>query len=223
MYTWNWEIIALYKNVFIEGALITLWLTLLAVILGTIVGIFFAFFKRSRNYLLSIFAKIYIEFFRALPILVLLIWIFYVVPILFNWRLSAFTTALIALSLSLSAFVAETIRAGIESISKEQLESGLSLGMSYWQTMFKIILPQTIRNVTPNLLGLYINILKNSSLASIIAVNEILHRSNILISQTFRPLEIYTTVAIVYLMIIIPLIFLASYLERKLKQRVKNI
>lgn len=223
MYDWNWRIITLYKSVFIQGALVTIWLTFLVIILGTIIGIIFSFLKRSRINFLSILAKIYIEFFRSLPILVLLIWVYYVAPILFSWRLSGFVAALIALSLNLSAFVAETVRAGIESVPKEQLESGLSLGMSYWQTMFKIILPQTIRNITPNLLGLYINILKDSSLASIIAVNEILHRSNVLISQTFRPLEIYTTVAVVYLLIIVPFTLLANYWERRLKRRVKSI
>lgn len=216
MYNWNWEIISLYKMIFIEGALVTLGLTFLVVIIGTGGGCLMAVLKKSTNIFLSLFSKIYIELFRALPILVLLIWIYYVMPILFNWRVSGFWVAVVALSLHLSAFVAETIRAAIESVPSGQYESGLVLGMRKIQIMWHIILPQAVRNMIPNLLGLYVNELKNSSLASVIAVNELLHRSNILISNTYRPLEIYTTMAVVYLIIILPLIFVTRWFEKRL-------
>jgi amine acid ABC transporter, permease protein, 3-TM region, His/Glu/Gln/Arg/opine family len=216
VYAWNWNVISQYKGVFIQGALVTIWLTLFAIVIGTLLGFALAFLKRSSNPAFSWLAKIYIELFRAIPILVLLIWIFYVVPILLDLRLSPFTAAVVALSINLSAFVAETVRAGIESIHRSQFESGLALGMTSRQVMKRIILPQAVRNMIPNLIGLYITELKNSSLASIIAVNELLHRSNILISNTFRPLEIYTTVAIVYLIIIIPLVWLSRMVERRL-------
>lgn len=216
MYEWNWRIISLYKTVFAQGALVTIGLTLFAVVLGTAFGVALAFLKKSRNPILSYIAKIYIEFFRAIPILVLLIWIFYVVPILFDWRISAFIAAALALSLNLAAFVAETVRAGLESIPRNQFESGLVLGMTSRQAMRKIIMPQAVRNMIPNLMGLYITGLKNSSLASVIAVNELLHRSNILISETFRPLEIYTTVAVVYLIIVLPLVYLSRWVEHRL-------
>lgn len=216
MYEWNWQIISSYKLVFVQGALITIELTFFAMIFGTALGIVIAFLKKSHNQIFSFIAKSYIELFRAIPILVVLIWIFYTVPILFDWQFSAFVAAVIALSLNLAAFVAETVRAGLESIPHNQFESGLALGMPPSQVMLKIIMPQAVRNMIPNLMGLYITELKNSSLASIIAVNELLHRSNILISETFRPLEIYTTVAIVYLIIILPLVHLSRQLEHRL-------
>jgi len=216
MYEWNWRIISLYKTVFAQGVLVTIGLTLFAVVLGTTFGVALTFLKKSRNPIWSYIAKTYIELFRAIPILVLLIWIFYVVPILFNWRISAFVAAALAFSLNLAAFVAETVRAGLESIPRNQFESGLSLGMTSRQVMRKIVMPQAVRNMIPNLMGLYITELKNSSLASIIAVNELLHRSNILISETFRPLEIYTTVAVVYLIIILPLVYLSHWVEHRL-------
>lgn len=216
MYQWDWRLISVYKFVFLQGALVTLWLTLIAVILGTILGVIVAFMKRSRYKVVSWFAKAYIELFRAVPILVLLIWVFYVVPILCNWRVSAFTAAILALSVNLSAFVAETVRAAIESIPNSQYESGLALGMTNPQIMFHIIVPQAVRNMVPNLMGLYISQLKNSSLASVIAVNELLHRSNILISETYRPLEIYTTVAVIYTAIILPLVWLSRVVEHHL-------
>lgn len=223
MYTWNWSIIFSYKAVFIQGAVVTLELTLLAIIVGTILGILMAFAKKSSNQVLSILARGYIELFRAIPILVLLIWIFYVLPIMLDWRISAFLAAVIALSLNLSAFVAETFRAGVESVDQGQFESAWALGLNQRQTMTYIILPQAIRNMVPNLIGLYINEIKNSSLASIIAVNELLHLSNIVISNTFRPLEVYTTVGIVYLALILPLVYVARKFEKNLsKNRVQN-
>ncbi|OGI68948.1 hypothetical protein A3A05_02335 [Candidatus Nomurabacteria bacterium RIFCSPLOWO2_01_FULL_41_12] len=223
MYNWNWHIISSYKIVFVQGALVTIELTFFAVILGTVLGAALAFLKKSRNPMFSFIAKVYIEIFRAIPILVLLIWIFYVIPILFDWRISAFVAAVVALSMNLSAFVAETVRAGLESIPQSQSESGLALGMTSRQVTAKIVMPQAVRNMIPNLMGLYITELKNSSLASIIAVNEILHRSNILISETFRPLEIYTVVAVVYLIIILPLVYLSRWFERRLAKADKPI
>ncbi len=223
MYEWDWNVIAFYKDVFIQGALVTIWLTLLAIVFGTIVGVIFAFLKRSSNPVTSLLAKIYIELFRAIPILVLLIWIFYVAPTLLGWSVSAFWSAVIALSLNLSAFVAETVRAGIESIVKGQFEAGYALGMTSRQVMGKIVLPQAFKNIVPNLLGLYINEIKNSSLASVIAVNELLHLSNTLISNTYRPLEIYTTVAVVYLIIILPLVYVARVTERRLIKSEKPV
>mgnify|MGYP001570628732 CR=1 FL=1 len=216
MYEWNWRIISFYKLVFVQGALVTIELTFFAVIFGTALGVAIAFLKKTRNPIFSSIAKIYIELFRAVPILVILIWIFYVIPVLFDWRISAFVAAVLALSLNLAAFVAETVRAGLESIPRNQFESGLALGMTSRQVMLKIVMPQAVRNMIPNLMGLYITELKNSSLTSIIAVNELLHRSNILISETFRPLEIYTTVAVVYLIIILPLVYLSRRIEHRL-------
>lgn len=223
MYQWNWNVVFQYKYVFLQGALTTLWLTFLAVIIGTILGILIGLVRRSSVPVFPIIAKIYIELFRALPILVLLIWLYYVSPILLGIQFSPFITALIALSVNLSAFVAETVRAGIESIPKNQFESGLTLGLSPARTMVYIILPQAIKNMLPNLLGLYVNQLKNSSLASVIAVNEILHRANSVISNTYRPLEIYTAVAITYLILIIPFSLLASWVEKRIDKKSRKL
>ena len=160
MYEWNWRIISFYKLVFVQGALVTIELTFFAVIFGTALGVAIAFLKKTRNPIFSSIAKIYIELFRAVPILVILIWIFYVIPVLFDWRISAFVAAVLALSLNLAAFVAETVRAGLESIPRNQFESGLALGMTSRQVMLKIVMPQAVRNMIPNLMGLYITELK---------------------------------------------------------------
>lgn len=223
MYQWDFGVILQYKSVFIQGSLTTLWLTFLVVIFGSILGLLIGLMRRSTFPFLPSIAIIYIELFRALPILVLLIWLYYVSPILIGVQFSPFNTAVIALSINLSAFVAETVRAAIESIPKNQFESGLTLGLTPTQTMFSIILPQAVKNMLPNLLGLYINQLKNSSLASVIAVNELLHRSNSIISNTYRPLEIYTAVAVMYVIIILPFTFLATRIERQISQNMRKI
>ena len=222
MYDWQWNIIVQYKQVFIEGTLITLWLTLLVIIAGTVLGLGIALMRRSELVLVPEFARAYTELFRGLPILVLLIWIFYVVPLLFGIRLSPFIAGWLGLSFSLSAYVAETIRAGIESIPRNQYESGITLGLRPSQVLAHIILPQAFRNTLPSLLSLYIESLKNSSLTSVIAVTELMYRSNGIISNTYRPLEIYSAVAAIYLIIVIPVTMLAGMIENKLSKQTHN-
>lgn len=219
MYTWNWSVISDHSGIFVDGMLVTLWLTLLSACFGTALGTSLGPLRRSRLPFLAPASGVFIELFRALPILVLLIWMQYVLPLFVPWRMGAFATAAVALSLNLAAFVAETVRAGIDAIPKHQFESGRVLGLSSVQIMTRIVLPQALRNMLPNLMGLYVTQLKNSSLASIIAVNELLHRANILISDTFRPLEIYTAVAVAYLLMILPCTALARVVERKLEMR----
>ncbi len=223
MYTWEWGIISQYQWVFIEGALVTLCLTLLVVITGTLLGVAIGIIRPNLIFPFSLFIKIYIELFRALPILVLLIWIYYVLPILVDVRLSPFIAGYLALSINLSAYVAETVRAGIEAIPKNQYESGITLGFTRSQVMWRLILPQAIRSMLPNLLGLYITQLKNSSLTSVIAVNELLHQSNSVISNTYRPLEVYTAVAGIYVAIILPITFLCDHVERMLAKKTKQL
>lgn len=223
MYDWHWEVLSQYTDVFLQGALVTMGLTLLVILIGTALGICVGLMRKSENLITANIARAYTELFRALPILVLLIWIFYVAPMLWDIRLSPFAAACLALSVNLSAYIAETIRSGIEAIPKTQYESGITLGLTPLQVMLRIIFPQTLRIVLPNILGLYITQLKNTSLASIIAVNELLHRSNSVISNTYRPLEIYTAVALIYLAFILPATACAQMLEQRMSCRVRHL
>ncbi len=216
MYSWNWNVVLSHWKVFADGALVTLELTFLAVVAGTALGTALALVRRTRDPMVAFAVRTFVDAFRALPILVLLIWLYYVMPAVFSWEMSPFLAALIALSLNLSAFVAETVHAGIESVPRHQFESGTVLGLSPAAVMARIVLPQAVRNILPNLMGLYITQLKNSSLASVIGVNEVLHRSNVLISNTFRPLEIYSAVAATYLILIVPCAILARIVEGRL-------
>ena len=215
-YAWDFGVVFLARDVFFKGILITALLSGASIVLGTIPGIILALTRRSKKFLLRVVSKAYIELFLAIPVLVLLIWLYFCLPIILPFtKLSGFWTAVLGFSLSLSAFVAETVRAGIESIPPGQTEAGLTLGMTQSQTMWRIVLPQAIRMVIPPLFTQYITCIKLSSLASVIAVNELLHLSGLLIMKTFRPLEIYTAVAVAYMAIILPLNLLVRSIENK--------
>jgi polar amino acid transport system permease protein len=155
--------------------------------------------------------SIYVELFLALPVLVLLIWIYFCGPLLLGISLSGFWTAVVALSLSLSAFAAEIVRSGILSVPKGQTEAARALGMSRVQSLLYISIPQAIRVMIPPFLGIYIACLKTTSLASTIAVYELLHSAQSLIVSSYRPLEIYTTVALIYVAMVLPI----SYITRR--------
>jgi polar amino acid transport system permease protein len=216
MYHWDFRVVWLYKEAFFNGLLVTLGLTALVCIFGTILGLFLALGRLARSGVVKALSIAYIEVFLALPLLVLLLWMYhaltFVSPVL---RLSGFQAALLAMTLNLAPFIAETIRAGIESIPRGQGEAALSVGMSYSQMLRRIILPQAIRRVTPPLLTQYITMLKLSPLASFIAVAELLKSANDVILTTYRPMEIYTAVAVIYLIIILPLTLGTRLLERR--------
>jgi|SRR3989338_618698 len=214
-YNWDFSIIFNYKEAILKGTLITIEIAFLSIILGTILGLILCFLKISKNPFFKYPSSIFIEIFRDLPLLVLLIWLFYAIPPLFGINISAFYTSIIAFSLNLGAFSAEIFRAGVNSISKGQTEASLSLGLTKFQTMKDIIFPQARRIIIPPLTGRYIETIKLTSLASIIAVDELLHVGGIIISLSYRPLEVYTAVAVLYLAIIMPLTFFLRRFERR--------
>lgn len=214
-YKWQFQLIWKYKQVFIDALGMTLVLTIIACSLGTILGLFIALLKKSKKKYIQIPLRVYIDIIRAIPVLVLLIWMYYCIPIFTGLKIGSFTTAWLVLSINASPFIAEVIRSGIEAIPRGQSESAKVLGYTEYQIIFKIILPQAIKQMIPNLLNMYITMLKLSSLASVIAVNEIVHAGNILISSTYQPLEVYTTVALLYIM----LVLLLSYFSQKLEKR----
>lgn len=221
-YNWHWNVIWHYKEALFKGFLLTIFLSVLVIVAGTFLGLVFALLRRSSHPLIKWPIVAVNEILRDLPILVILIWLYYVLPIT-GIIISGFYAAFIGLSLSLAAFVSETFRAGIESIPKGQMESALALGYTKQQSMFRVVLPQAFKRMLPNLMGLYIHQIKNTALASVIAVDELLHSTNVIISATYRPLELYTTIAFIYLIIIMPLVGLSYYLEKKMGIKVRTV
>ncbi|MBL8807153.1 MAG: amino acid ABC transporter permease [Rhodospirillales bacterium] len=158
----------------------------------------------------------YVEMFRSIPILVMLLWVFYGVPTLTGLQLTVFSASLLAIALCDSAFEAEIFRAGIQSIERGQREAAKSLGLQPWQEMRLVVLPQAIRRILPPLANQFIYIVKMSSLASVIGLGELTRKANELNVTVFRPLEIYTFLVLEYLVLILAISAFVRWLERRL-------
>ncbi len=212
-YNWHLYIIWDYRWVFVRGAMFTFELTLLSLAVGVIVGLPLGMARGAQHRLPRAIAMPIIEFFRSTPSLVQLFWIYYALPILIGVRLEAMVACTLGLGLHSAAYIAEIFRAGIASIDKGQSLAAKSIGMSYLTSMRRIILPQAVRRMIPPFINELANLIKLTTLASVLAVYELLHEANDLIAQTFRPFEIYTALAIAFLVIIFPLIYLSRKLE----------
>ena len=212
-YNWHLYIIWDYRAVFLRGAVITAQLTLFSALLGVILGLPLGLMRGAASPLLRYPAATFIEFFRSTPTLVQLVWIYYALPILTGIRLGAVSAVTLGLGLHTAAYVAEIFRAGVASIDKGQFLASRAIGMRYVTAMRRIILPQAVRRMIPPFINELANLIKLTTLGSVLAVYELLHESNNLINTTFRPIEIYTALALAFAVIIFPLIYLSRRLE----------
>jgi polar amino acid transport system permease protein len=186
--------------------LTTISISLGSIFVGTVIGVSLGVFAVSSLKSIAWSVRVFIEFFLAVPALVLLVWIYYSLPLIVPGLLiNSWSCAVLGLGLSSSAFVAEIIRAGINSISAGEIEVAYCTGMSRSQAIRYVLLPQVLRKSWPPLMGQYITTYKFSTLASVIAVPEVLHTANAIIAQTYRPIEIYSMVAVIFVVTIIPL------------------
>jgi len=218
-YAWQWSVVWDYRNVFLRGAEVTATLTVWALVVGLVLGLMLGLMRSSRLTLLRAPATVYIDTFRATPILVQLVWIYYALPILSGLQMGNVTAASVGIGLHEAAYVAEIFRAGIASLHRGQSDAAKSLGMSYWQAMRRIILPQATRRMVPPFINEFANLVKLTTLGSVLAVNELLHEAENLINNTYRPLETYTALALVFGALIYPFIWLSQRLERRWKVR----
>jgi polar amino acid transport system permease protein len=199
----------------LKGAVLTVELTLLAIFFGTVIGLFVALAKISRFKILVTIGGIYTWAIRGIPLLVQLYILYYGLPQI-GIELSAPAAAVVGLSVCGGAYIAEIIRAGIQSIDKGQMEAALSLGMSYAQAFRRVILPQAYRRLLPPMGNEFITLMKDSSLVSVICMTELLRQGKLLSNSTFRPMEIYLTVAAIYLFLTTIFIYLIGRLEKRL-------
>lgn len=218
-YTWDFGILWSVRDVFFHGLLITCLLTLLSTVIGVVLGLLFASLRLSRFRATRYLAVAYIEFFRTTPALVQLVWIYYSLPIFTGLQFSNFTSVGIGLGLHSGAYFAEIFRAGIQSIDQGQTHAARSLGMSHGQSMRRIILPQAVQRMIPPLINEFVTIAKLTTLASMLAVNEIMHEANNLIVTYFRPLEIYTFLAVIFFIVLFPVTMCAQWLEQRWANR----
>ena len=207
------ELIIKYWPLFLEGATTTVLLSFFSVIVGVGCGTLMALARLSSNQFLSKAAKVYIDIIRGTPLLVQLYLVYFGLATVLD--LNDFVSGVIAVSVNTTAYIAEIIRSGIQSVDKGQMEAGRSLGLSWWQTMRFIIIPQAFKASIPPLGNEFIAMLKDSSLVSVIGFEELMRRGQLIIAKTYAATEIWGTVAIIYLCMTIPISRLVAYLERK--------
>lgn len=205
----------------INGMGATIAISLLAAVISIVLGLLVALPGLSQNFWIRLPNRIYVEFVRAIPLLPMLFWVFYGLPLVFKAMgldipIDPFWGAVITLALSDSAFTAEIYRAGIQSIAKGQVEAAKTVGLSYWQTMGYVILPQAIRRILPPLANQFIYIVKMSAFASVIGMQELTRRANELVVSEYRPLEIYTLLIFEYLILVLVISAGVRWLERKM-------
>jgi polar amino acid transport system permease protein len=211
----DWSIVWQSRWLLLDGALVTVLLTVLTMAIAVPGGIVLALLRGSRIKAVALFATGFVELFRNLPLLLLVYWAFYVMPVLTDVSLSPFTTGLTALCLNVSAYNSETFRSGINSIRKGQSEAGLALGMSRGEVFRQIILPQSWRRVLPVLASTWVSLFKDTSLVSVIAVGELAHTAMQIRSQSFRVLEMLTAMAAIYWVMGYPQAKLVDWIHRK--------
>jgi His/Glu/Gln/Arg/opine family amino acid ABC transporter permease subunit len=211
----DWSIVWQSRWLLLEGAAVTILLTALTMLIAVPGGVVLALMRGSNFKPVALFATGFVELFRNVPLLLLVYWAFYVMPVLTGLGLSPFATGLVALCLNVSAYNSETFRSGINSIRKGQTEAGLALGMSRGEVFRKIVLPQAWRRVLPILASTWVSLFKDTSLVSVIAVGELAHTAMQIRSQSFRVLEMLTAMAAIYWLMGYPQAKIVDWIHRK--------
>ena len=211
----DFELIEQSLPYLIQGALITIEITLMAVGIGFFIGLFAGIARICRIKALCIIATIYADCIRGTPLLVQIFLIYFALPMLIHTQINPFVAAVTACAINSGAYVSEIFRAGIQAIDQGQFEAGRSLGLSWWQTMYYIILPQAFHNILPPLGNEFITMLKDSSLVSVIGFEELTRRGQLIIAQTYASFEIWMTVAALYLIMTLAIAKFVSFMEHK--------
>ncbi len=206
-YPWHWQIIweDHHLQYLLGGIKMTVLLTVSTFASGLVLAFFIAASRLSRFRAVRWTAYLYVEFFRTMPLLLGLLWVYYGLPTLFpGWTLSPFLSAYLLFSLNIAAILSEALRAGVLSLGKGQRWAAASLGMRPWQISYRILMPQALRRVVPVLGSTWVALFKDTSLVFVIGISEITYRSNALSIETYRPLEIFTATLLLYFLITWP-------------------
>ena len=223
-YTWGWYSISPWHptgltniQFLISGLGYTLLVSLSAIVLSILLGLIVTLPALTDNAVARRINRIYVEIFRSIPMLVMLLWVYYGLPPALGIRLDVLSAGILGLALCDSAFEAEIFRAGIQSIEKGQHDAAESLGLNYWKKMRLIILPQAIRVILPAIGNQFVYMLKMSSLVSVIGLTELTRRADELVVSQYRPLEIYTFLVLEYFLLIICISSGVRWMEKRLQ------
>jgi polar amino acid transport system permease protein len=213
-----WHDAAEFFPILMSGVVLTIVVTIGSLLLSTVLGLVWAMMRVSGIRVLSLLSASLINVIRGIPIIVLLFYLYFVMPDL-GVTLSALQAAILGLGIAYSAYQAENFRAGIEAIDKGQIEAAQSIGMGWWLTMRRVVLPQAVRIVLPPYGNVMIMMLKDSSQASTITVAELALQGKLIASSTFKNTSVFTLVALMYLTMSIPLILLVRHFENKANRK----
>ena len=214
-YNWDFASVFTYWNVLATGLWGTVQLFVICSILGLGGGLVMGMLRYSKSRWISYPSMLYVEVFRNTPVLVQIIWFFFALPVLTGIEVSPFLAAILGITLNTIAFSAEVFRGGIQSIEREQWEAGKAIGMSYAQSMRRLILPQALKRMLPPLTSRGIEVFKMSTLASVVAYPETLQQAKLIASYEYNPIEAYTVVALMFFIVLLPLVQLTYVLERR--------
>lgn len=212
-YDWDFAMLWKYRRLLVAGIAYTLIFTVICVLLGLVVGVAVGLGRLSNDPFVTAPLRAYVEVFRCTPVLVQLVWFYYALPVLAGIEMSAVVAATLSLALYGGAFYSEIVRGGIISIDGGQVEAAMALGMTRFQLMKRVVLPQAFRRMVPPLMSQSIMQLKNTSLLSVLAVPDLLYQGQVIAHDTYRPLEVYTFIALAYFAVLLPITLWAKRLE----------
>jgi len=215
-YAWDFSFLWAYRWLILTGLGVTVAYTIGTILLGLVVGLVTGLLRLSRNPVITAPLVAYVEIFRCTPLLVQIVWFYYALPVVLGIDIPAYAAATLVLSLYTGAFYAEIIRGGVNSIERGQWDAARAIGMRRGQVMRHVILPQAVKRMIPPFMNQSIIQLKNTSLVSTIAVADLLYEGTIITAATYRPLEVYTMIAVIYFIVLFPLTLAAQQVERRL-------
>ena len=215
--SFNWNLIVDNFPLLLQGALVTIQITVMSVGCGFLIGMLAALAGMSRFRIVRLIIKCYVELFSGTPLLVQIFMIYFALPMVIHQQINPYVAAVTACSINSGAYVSEIFRAGIQSIDKGQMEAGRSLGLTWVQTMRYIIMPQAFKAIIPPLGNEFIAMMKDTSLVSVIGFEELTRRGQLIIARTYGSFEIWSAVAVIYLVMTLSISRLVAYLERRYK------
>ncbi len=216
MYHWDFSYLSTYHAVLLKGLGYTLLFTVATIVSGLLVGLIIGLARLSPYRVVRLPFAALVEVFRCTPLLVQLVWFYYALPVILGIELSAAMAGFLALTLYGASFYTEVIRAGIVSIDSGQREAAQALGMRRVQVMRRIVLPQAFKRMIPPLMNQSILQLKNTSLISVLALPDLLYQGQLIAHEIYKPLEVYTTIAVIYFAVLFPATILARWYEGRL-------
>ncbi|OQP36152.1 amino acid ABC transporter permease [Pantoea latae] len=214
-YQFNFHFLSGNFDALWDGLKITLELSLMANVLGLTLGFILCMMAISPVAIIRWPTKLFIEFFRCTPVLLQIVWFYYCVPMMFNLFIDPIYMGFLALGLNLAAFNAEAYRAGVQAVPREHHDAGIALGLNRLQQTFYVVLPQAVRSALPVLMTNGISILQQTALVAIVAISDLMYVGKNIATESYRPLETYSLIALIYFALSLPISQLVSWIERR--------